>query len=251
MSSLLTTQERGQFDATGWLLLRGLCAEPLPDLVAEIDRLSIPGAPEVLRHEERRDDGEVQLARLERLADASPLLRTIMESGPLAQVAAELLREPVALFKDKANFKLAGGAGFSVHQDLPAYPGVASVVSAMVALDPATVANGCLECASGAHHDVLPQDERGCVVSAVVETLVFEPVALDAGDVVFFHGLAPHRSAPNRSATDRRALFPTWAPASAGDLRAAYYEAKLSAFAGDAEGEKRLSLIGDFEGELV
>lgn len=251
MESILSLEQRRHFDETGWLVLERFCAADLAGMLAEIDRLSAKCHTGVLRHEERRADGAIQLARLERLADASALLGAALRSGPLAEVAAELLGEAVLLFKDKANFKLAGGAGFSVHQDLPAYPGVSTVVSAMVALDAADVHNGCLECASGAHHEVLPQDDRGCVAPEIAAQLDFVSVPLAPGDALFFHGLAPHRSATNGSATNRRALLPTWAPASQGDRRDAYYAAKRAAFAGDPRNVKRLSLIGDFEGELV
>ena len=252
METMLNESQRAVFAEQGWLLLPGLCIEQLGSILGEIDRLSRPGAPDVLRHDERTSEGQVQLARLERLADASPLLGALMTDGVLARVAEELLGEPGSLFKDKANFKLAGGAGFSVHQDLPAYPGVSQVVSAMVARDASDEGNGCLECVSGAHHSVLEQDERGCVAEAVAAELVFLSVPMAPGDALFFHGLAPHRSAPNRSEHNRRALFPTWAPASEGDLRGAYYETKLATFAaGEAIGTKQISLIGDFEGELV
>jgi ectoine hydroxylase-related dioxygenase (phytanoyl-CoA dioxygenase family) len=142
-----------------------------------------------------------------------------------------------------------GGAGFSPHQDQPAYPFVESVLSVMIAADDATVENGCLYVADGRHDRVLAQDDRGCLAADVVASLAWHPVELRAGATLFFHALTPHRSGPNRSDRDRRALYPTYNGASEGDLRAAYYEAKREAFLAPASEDRvRLSLIGDFEG---
>ena len=194
--------------------------------------------------------GTRQIARIEDFTPHSELLAAALTTGPVQAAASELLGEEALLYKEKVNFKLPGGAGFSPHQDKPAYPLVEVVLSAMVAIDDSTVANGCLEVVSGHHREQLEQDDRGCIAPAIAERLAFEPVELAAGDVLLFHALTPHRSSANRSEAPRRALFPTYNGASEGDLRTAYYAAKREAFASelpDAD-RVRLSLIGDFEG---
>jgi len=119
----------------------------------------------------------------------------------------------------------------------------------MIAVDDATVENGCLEVVSGRHHELLDQDERGCITQAIVATLDFQPAPLRAGQTLFFHSLTPHRSFANTSSHNRRALFPTYNGISEGELHDAYYAAKRAAFASEAAGDRvRLSLIGDFEG---
>ena len=119
----------------------------------------------------------------------------------------------------------------------------------MVAVDDATIENGCLEVVSGAHHEVLAQDDRGCIAHDVVGHARVAPVELRAGETLFFDALAPHRSGPNRSTRDRRALYPTYNGRSEGDLRDAYYAERRRVLA-EADGSERvqLSLIGDFEG---
>jgi ectoine hydroxylase-related dioxygenase (phytanoyl-CoA dioxygenase family) len=76
--------------------------------------------------------------------------------GDMLSHASDLLEEQAVLYKEKVNFKLAGGAGWSPHQDAPAYPFITSHVSCMVAVDNATMENGCLEVVSGAHATALP-----------------------------------------------------------------------------------------------
>ena len=85
-----------------------------------------------------------------------------LSTGVLRDLAAGLLGEPATDFKDKLNYKQPGGAGFLPHQDAVAYPGVARVVSVLVAIDECSRTSGCLWIASGVD-EVLPVDERGVV----------------------------------------------------------------------------------------
>ena len=57
--------------------------------------------------------------------------------------------EPAVLFKDKINYKKAGGRGFAPHQDAPAYIGFGIVyfITMMIPVDNFTEENGCLELA--------------------------------------------------------------------------------------------------------
>ena len=158
-------------------------------------------------------------------------LRTLLCTGVFVEVAGALLEEPAVLYKEKVNYKLPGGAGYSPHQDAPAYPMIDVHVSAMVAVDDADESNGGLEFVSRCFDAVLPLDERGCIEASVVEQLDWQPVPLRAGHTLWFHSRTPHRSGPNRSDQPRRALYPTYNAAREGDLRAAYYDTKRAAFA--------------------
>ena len=167
----------------------------------------------------------------------------------MVDVAGALLGEPAVLYKEKINHKLPGGAGYSAHQDAPAYPMVTTHVSALIAIDDADADNGGLEVVSGCFDRVLPTDERGCVDRSVERELAWEPVAVPAGATLWFHSRTPHRSGANRSTRPRRALYPTYNAAREGDRRAEYYAAKAAAFATAPPGDRaQVSLIGDFEG---
>jgi ectoine hydroxylase-related dioxygenase (phytanoyl-CoA dioxygenase family) len=171
----------------------------------------------------------------------------------MVETASALLGEPAVLYKEKINYKLAGGAGYAPHQDAPAYRFVESHVSCMVAVDDASVDNGCLEVVSGRHHELLPTDDAGCIAAEVVEQMEWTAVPVQAGDTLWFHSRTPHRSGPNPSPVPRRALYPTYNAAREGDLRASYYRQKLAelAAAGEAPDGVRVSLIGDFQGRPV
>jgi Phytanoyl-CoA dioxygenase (PhyH) len=237
------------FSALGWLLCDGLLEVSVSDLQGEVDRVGALGEEGDWEHHYELTDGGRRLARTENFTPASPLLSHLLRDGAVPEVAGQLLGEPAVLYKEKINYKCAGGAGFSPHQDKPAYPFVDQVLSVMIAVDDATIDNGCLEVVSGAHHVVLVQDERGCIDPRVVAGFAWQPVELRAGQTLFFHSLTPHRSGPNHSTRDRRALYPTYNGRSEGDLRDEYYAERRRALAA-ADGSERvqLSLIGDFEG---
>jgi hypothetical protein len=207
---------------------------------------------EWLHYREQADDGP-KLCRSENFVPFHAPLRALLTAGSMIETASALIGEPAVLYKEKINYKPSGGAGYAPHQDAPAYRFVALHVSCMVAVDAATIGNGCLEVVSGAHHDLLPTDDRGCIRADVVETLPWTPVELRAGETLWFHSRAPHRSGPNRTRTARRALYPTYNAAAEGDLRAAYYAQKLAEFAheGTAADRVQVSLIGDFQGRPV
>jgi hypothetical protein len=241
------------FNEHGWVAVEALRPEEAAALAGWVDEVAaLPdGTDGILQHFEGTDTGPM-LCRSENFVPIHDNLRGLLCRGPLVEVAGALLGEPAVLYKEKINYKLAGGAGFSPHQDAPAYPMIEVHVSAMVAVDDADESNGGLEVVSGRYDEVLPLDERGCIDASVADTLEWMPVPVRAGQTLWFHSRTPHRSGPNHSGRPRRALYPTYNAASEGDLRAAYYDAKRAAFAPAAVGDRaRVSLIGDFEGRPV
>ena len=205
-----------------------------------------------LHHREMTDEGP-KLCRSENFVPFHPGLRELLTTGPMLEAASALLGEPAVLYKEKINYKLPGGAGYAPHQDAPAYRFVERHVSCMVAVDDALLGNGCLEVVSGAHHEVLPMDDTGCIAPDVVASLEWAPVEVRAGETLWFHSRTPHRSGPNPGPLPRRALYPTYNPLAEGDLRAAYYTQKAAELAAAASSGDRVpvSLIGDFQGRPV
>jgi hypothetical protein len=211
------------------------------------------GAGDWLHHRELTEHGAA-LCRTENFTPSHPGLHALLRSGAMVEIAGALLGEPAVLYKEKINYKLPGGAGYAPHQDAPAYPFIATHVSCMVAVDDADAANGCLEVVSGAHQDVLPMDDGGCIRHDVVERLDWVTVPVRAGQTLWFHSRTPHRSGPNTTAVPRRALYPTYNARSEGDLRDDYYREKLAQFrtgGGRADGKVQVSLIDDFQGMPV
>lgn len=240
------------FHEHGWVLTQDLDDDEVVDVRTWVDEIASTFGQEgpVLHHREMTQFGP-KLARSENFVPIHAGLRELL-TVRLSATAAKLLGEPAVLYKEKINYKLAGGAGFSPHQDAPAYPFIDAHVSCMVAVDDATVENGCLEIVSGRHDRLLDTDDRGCIRHDIVESMQWTTAPIAAGQTLWFHSLTPHRSGPNLSTRDRRALYPTYNALSEGDLRDAYYAEKADRLARAGSGERVvLSLIGDFEGVPV
>lgn len=159
-------------------------------------------------------------------------------TGALKAPVARLLGEEPALFKEKINFKMAGGGGFEPHQDSQAgwETYAANFISVMVCVDEATVENGCLEVAPGHHRRGLlrgmePLTEEDM---AGMEFVHFPTVP---GDLIFFDAYVPHRSEPNLTGTTRRLYFATYNRGSEGDHLKQYYADKRKTYPPDIERE--------------
>ncbi len=252
----LTPDDITFFSANGWLLTNPLStvdAQEVQKWVSEIHDWPMNVDESTWLHYQEMTVHGARLCRTENFTPFHEGMYQLLRQGALLEIASQLMGETAVLYKEKINYKLAGGAGYSPHQDAPAYPFVNNHISCMVAVDDATVENGCLEVVSQCHSEVLLMDNKGCIAPELVSTFTWEPVELKAGQVLWFHSRTPHRSGPNNSSRDRRALYPTYNALSEGDLRNAYYEQKLREFSEQAAtGDTvRVSLIGDFEGKPV
>jgi ectoine hydroxylase-related dioxygenase (phytanoyl-CoA dioxygenase family) len=154
----------------------------------------------------------------------SPPLHAWALDSRLVDPCKEIVGEDeVALFTEKLNVKRArAGGAIVLHQDYPYWEPMTAVAdriaTAMVFLDDATVANGCLEVAPGTHKQgkwrqraadgfgSLEMDPDAFDLSRLV------PLEVKAGTVAFFGAFLVHRSMPNRSSGDRRALLYSYQP---------------------------------------
>ena len=249
--------DQSTWERTGFLRVEGFLRDralvDVREWVGEVEAWPA-GAGECFQHDEMTDRGP-RRARSENFALAHPGLRPLLTQGALVRMASDLLGEPAVLYKEKINYKHPGGGGYAAHQDARGYPNVTRTITCLLAVDDATPKNGCLELAAGYHTALLPSDAEACVPAELAATLAWTPVPLAAGDLLWFHCLAPHRSGPNRSATPRRGLYLTYNALAEGDLRAAYYAGKREAFAKlghrTGTGAERLSLVGHFRGRPV
>jgi hypothetical protein len=210
-----------------------------------------PAGSHVWGHYAEQTENGPAICRTENVSACDPTVAGLVE-GVLRAAAEDALGEPAVAFKDKLNYKQPGGAGFSPHQDVVAYPGVSKVLSVLVAVDECTLESGCLWLAEGVETE-LSTDDRGAVRSDLVEALRFLPAELDAGDAVCIDGFAPHYSEANRSTHARRVLVASYAPASSRYSRSQYYSARrnVMADASARDGRFRISTLADFEGDEV
>ena len=253
---MLSEAERRQWTMLGWLLFpQRLELQVTAALSSWVKAMAAPGAKREQRllYYERTAQGK-SLCRVERFLEDHPPLRELIVDGILPMLASTLLGERAVIYKEKINYKLAGGAGYAPHQDAAAYRYVNHHVTCLVAVDDMTPENGCLEFAPGQQAGLMPLDEAGCIDPRIAQALDWTPVPVSAGDVLFFSSKAPHRSGPNRTEQPRRAIYLTYNAVSEGDLRQAYYDdrdrqlaAQKVATAGVETA--RISTIGHFLGK--
>lgn len=164
------------------------------------------------------------------IVDIAPHCHAWAHDPRVLGAVGKLLGDEAHLIKDKLIYKPAGAGGYPLHQDFIAWPGFPeSFTTVVVAIDPATEANGWIKVHPGAH-------AKGCLAErdgnfhilddALVDASAAVSLDLAPGDIAIYGGFMPHQSAPNRSPTQRRhLLFSYNAAKDGGEQRASHYEA--------------------------
>jgi len=233
---VLDAESKTHFQRHGWVHVeRFLTPAQTRDLTRFTEEITAwPETPGTwMRYYEKRPGGGKMLARIENFVPYHEGLATLLTRGRTRELMNECCGELVLLFKDKINFKYPGGAGFTPHQDYPAYVnfGVAHHVTLMAPVDAFTPDNGCLVMALDAcERRILPQNPDGTVRRDVLDRLASRPILAAPGDVIVFDAWVPHWSGANASDGARRSYYMTFNPAAAGDHRAAYYARKRECF---------------------
>ena len=231
MSNTLTTEQRDRYQRDGYVHVPGLAAAAGEDLNSWVEEVASTETVvgRWLHHHELTAAGK-RLARTEDFLPYHQGLSGLLTRGVVVSAIEQLFGEPGVVLKEKINYKHPGGGGYAPHQDAPAYDFASRHITCAIAVDEATVENGCLWFAAGHHTSgLLPQDDRGCLAAATADAMTWAPCPLAVGDGVFFSSLAPHYSEKNESARSRRSLYVTYNPAGDGDFRQEYYASKRGA----------------------
>ena len=148
----------------------------------------------------------------------SPVMLAAMKDAAVVEPLTRLISPNVKAMQSMLFIKSAGQPGQAWHQDEYFIPTRdRSLCGAWIALDDATVDNGCLWVIPGSHTGVIyPQRDHGDYdrFDCTGEAFQFPysdsdavPVEVATGSVVIFNGYLLHRSEPNRrSGGFRRAL---------------------------------------------
>lgn len=149
----------------------------------------------------------------------SPEFRTVVCHPKVVDVLGEIIGPNVKCMQSMLFIKQSGKPGQAWHQDENFIPTRdRSLTGVWIALDPATVENGCLSVIPGSHRPgvIYPsRDHNNPDYDSAPEAFDFphDPtnatvVEIAPGDVIFFNGYLLHGSTKNRAApgTYRRAL---------------------------------------------
>jgi ectoine hydroxylase-related dioxygenase (phytanoyl-CoA dioxygenase family) len=250
MARVLSSDQIDAFRRDGFLLLRGLFAPAdVRDQERWIDEIATR-APEVGRQmvyyeDSLKDAGARVLARIEKFSEYHAGLGGLVADARLIGPIADLLGEDPVLFKEKVNFKMPGGAGFTPHQDIqPGWDRYAPYfISVLVAVDANTIENGCLELAAGHHQRGLIGRLWEPLEGDELAGVEFVPYPMAPGDVAFFDCFTPHQSQPNLTERPRRNIYLTYNRRSAGDFRERYFADKRKSYPPDFERDPTASYV--------
>ena len=153
----LDPSQVGQFKKHGFTVLRQAFDG---EAVAQFDAWAtdlvqqpeVSGRQWVYRDPSLLDPTHRIITRIERISPFHKGFESLTRA--LKPLVEQLLGEPVALFKEKINFKFPGADGFKPHQDAQAgWNNYADFfVSALVCFDEATAENGCLQIVDNYQH---------------------------------------------------------------------------------------------------
>ena len=191
-----------------------------------------------MKYYESTPGDDRQLCRVENFMPYHEGIRGLSCGEAVMGILGQLMGEEAVLFKEKINLKLPGGAGFGAHQDAPAFIsfGQKFHITMMVAVDDATVDNGCMEFSEPVDvYHTLPQGAGGTIAEEVEAKLPWSAIEAKAGDIMFFDSYIPHRSPTNASGKSRRAMFITYNRKSEGSRRDDYFADKRDKFPQDCE----------------
>lgn len=166
-----------------------------------------------------------------------------------APVAAVLGEDLLALSADVFVKPPRSSRRITWHQDVNFWElDPFDVLTAWVALTPATPDNGCMRYAPAGHHGRIEHVERpdpenilsrGQELAVTVDEATAVDVVLRPGEVAFHHGLAPHASGPNHSDQPRVGVAIRYASTAVRQLAGPPISARLVR-GGDAHGHFRL-----------
>lgn len=211
----LSAETVAKFERDGFVVTRGvLSAQELSeysDVVdAEVARRT-SNDPRQLSDKSRYEQSFVQCMRL---WETTPGVRGLTCHAGLAGVATQLLGvKGVRLWQDQALYKEAGGAETTPHQDQTFWPiGDQPLVSAWIPFDNVTIQSGAMAYVPGSHkvgglevvditHTTAPYD---ILQDPALDGRRPQYVEVEAGSVIWHHGMTVHMAAENKLDQPRR-----------------------------------------------
>jgi hypothetical protein len=201
---LLTPQQLAHYARKAWVAVPGFFSPSqtgqISAWVDELERRPERPGVEMVYHEPKLSDPSVSLVqRIENFCAFHAGFAELVQDRLKSAIEA-LMLTPAVLFKDKINFKMPGGAGFEAHQDQQAGWSVYAplFVTALVSIDAATIANGCLEIADAPRVAGLIGEEWKPLTPAQMAGYSMIPIPSAPGDVLFFDSYVPHASKGQR-----------------------------------------------------
>jgi len=159
------------------------------------------------------DELELKVRKAAYFQDEAAIFKKLYTSHPKVMgIVKSILGQAVELYQSMALVKPPeGGTEKPWHQD-NAYFSVENmdkVLGIWIALDDATMSNGCMHLLVGGHRmgPLRHHHTFDCeIVTGRIDPAAAQPIELKAGGILIFHGNLPHQTPENTSPDRRRAL---------------------------------------------
>lgn len=195
-------------------------------------------------------NNKFKLRRIEKVSDFSINAKKIINSKKISEMLYKLKKKNLVLFKDKLNFKYAGGVGYLPHidghfiwkdklnvsqQGWKKYSN--NFINLLIPLDNANRKNGCLYLAKkedtkkiGPNFNKIVKKMNAdtyTIKNNYIKKLKFFPIELNSGDVCFFDWHCAHFSKKNNSKKSRMMFYATYCSKNKlKNIRKTYYSDK-------------------------
>jgi ectoine hydroxylase-related dioxygenase (phytanoyl-CoA dioxygenase family) len=213
------------FDANGYLVLENAFSPAEIEELKQETTLICRGERGELPDHPKADPAEPDASVLNRFLcihfphKCSEVMLAAVHNQPTVNILTNVIGPNVKFMQSMLFIKSSGKPGQAWHQDEDYIPTRdRSLLGSWIALDRATIENGCLWVMPGSHKPGILWEQRwhgdrrfDCAEQSVDFPFRDEesvPVEVEAGSVVFFNGYLLHRSLPNRApaGTYRRSL---------------------------------------------
>jgi ectoine hydroxylase-related dioxygenase (phytanoyl-CoA dioxygenase family) len=233
MAAPLSAQQVASFHESGFLIVRGVLTPEQAERtrrITEADPRLMPKGNANFDEDAAaaaRDGSEMKTLLAH--ADYSPEDEACSAWGASSRLVGpleQLFGGPARHYYSILMCKTPQSGGWEYHQDYgyhyAQFLRPEGYASAMLALAPCTIANGCLRVYRGSHklgrleHSALGSQRIADpvrVAAAVKHGMVEVHCVLGAGDCLYFHGNCLHASDPNRSTTSRWSIVYSYAAA--------------------------------------
>ncbi|MGC6442254.1 MAG: phytanoyl-CoA dioxygenase family protein [Rubripirellula sp.] len=214
---MIDSKLQSDYHASGYVLLRGFFSKEEVDLLRETAKRD----KALDQHSFGRKDGEGGTVRLSLWNHPGQgIYGAFARCDRMVDAAEVLLADEPYHYHSKMIMKDARvGGAWAWHQDYGYWyqNGVLTpnLVSAFIAVDPATKQNGCLQVIKGSHlcgriEHTLTGDQAGADperVDAIMNRMEHQWIEMESGDVLFFHSNLLHRSDRNCSESPRWSMI--------------------------------------------
>jgi len=214
---MIDSKLQSDYHASGYVLLREFFSKEEVDLLRETAKRD----KALDQHSFGRRDGEGGTVRLSLWNHPGQgIYGAFARCDRMVDAAEVLLADEPYHYHSKMIMKDARvGGAWAWHQDYGYWyqNGVLTpnLVSAFIAVDPATKQNGCLQVIKGSHlcgriEHTLTGDQAGADperVDAIMNRMEHQWIEMESGDVLFFHSNLLHRSDRNCSESPRWSMI--------------------------------------------